>query len=140
MTIGEFKPNATNRCVEDVPGKMFARVCLGEAEKSTADADLNCSPLAPVVDGAPAIDCRRARAAGAPNTGRVACRDLAFHLFRQGAVAARQEFLSKAARPRSAQSFVKGFSIERLACGEPRTTRIISMRARNVAGTWRCPE
>ena len=87
MTIDEFKPNATNRCVEDVPGKMFARVRLGEAEKSTADADLNCSPLAPVVDGAPAIDCRRARAVGAPNTGRVACRDLAFHLFRQGAVA-----------------------------------------------------
>jgi hypothetical protein len=59
MTIDEFKPSATNRCVEDVPGRMFARVRLGEAEKSTADADLNCSPLAPVVDGAPAIDCRR---------------------------------------------------------------------------------
>ena len=53
MTIDEFKPNATNRCVEDVPGKMFARVRLGEAEKSTANADLTCSPLAPVVDGAP---------------------------------------------------------------------------------------
>jgi hypothetical protein len=71
--------------------------------------------------------------------GRIACRDLAFDLFRQGAFAARWE-ISKAAGLRSAQSFVKGFSIERLACGEPRTTRIISMRARNVAGTWRCPE
>jgi len=36
MTIDEFKPNATNRFVEDVPGKMFARVRLGEAEKSLA--------------------------------------------------------------------------------------------------------
>jgi len=138
MTIDEFKPNATIRCGEDTSGKVFARVRLGEAGKSTANADLTCSPLAPVVDGAPAIDCRRARAAGAPNTGRIACRDLAFHLFRQGAVAARWE-ISKAARPRSAQSFVKGFSIERLACGEPRTVRIISMRARSVAGTCRCP-
>jgi hypothetical protein len=50
------------------------------------------------------------------------------------------KFSQRQARLRSAQSFVKGFSIERLACGEPRTTRIISMRARNVAGTWRCPE
>jgi len=71
--------------------------------------------------------------------GRIACRDLAFHLFRQGAFAARREILSKATRLRSAQSFMKGFSIERLACGEPRTVRIISMKARNVAGTCRRP-
>ena len=73
-------------------------------------------------------------------SGRIACRDLAFRLF--GGVRLRHagKFSQRQARLRSAQSFVKGFSIERLACGEPRTTRIISMRARNVAGTWRCPE
>ena len=54
MTIGEFKPNATNRCVEDVPGKIaqpapprlpplsivvlpFAN--LGQAEKDEQFAD-----------------------------------------------------------------------------------------------------
>jgi hypothetical protein len=52
--------------------------------------------------------------------------------------AASQEITSKAAF-RSAQPFVKGFSIERPACCEPRTTRIKSMRARNVAGTCRRP-
>ena len=72
-------------------------------------------------------------------SGCIASRDLAFHLFRQVALAASQEITSKTARLRSAQSFVKGFSIERLACGEPRATRIISMKARNAAGTWRCP-
>jgi hypothetical protein len=76
---------------------------------------------------------------GLRGSGRIARRDLAFHSFRQGAFAARREILSRAARLRSAQPFVKGFSIERLVCGEPRTTRIISMKARSVAGTWRCP-
>jgi hypothetical protein len=65
MTIDEFKPSATNRCGEDVPGKVFARVRLDEAQKSTANADLTCSPLAPTVDRASNNDCRRARAAGA---------------------------------------------------------------------------
>jgi hypothetical protein len=55
MTIDEFKASATTRCGEDTSGKVFARVRLGEAEKSTVNADLTCSPLAPVVDGAPAI-------------------------------------------------------------------------------------
>jgi hypothetical protein len=53
MTIDEFKASATIRCGEDTSGKVFARVRLGKAEKSTANADLTCSPLAPVVDGAP---------------------------------------------------------------------------------------
>ena len=38
---------------------------------------------------------------------------------------------------RSAQSFVKGFWSERLDAAEPRTARIMSMGARNVAGTCR---
>jgi hypothetical protein len=66
MTIDEFEPGATIRCGEDISGKVFARVRLGEAEKSSANGDLICSPLAPAVDRALAIDCRRARAAGAP--------------------------------------------------------------------------
>src|SRR5258705_329739 len=40
---------------------------------------------------------------------------------------------------RQAQSFVKGFSRDLLVGVEPRAVRIISMRARNVAGTCRCP-
>ena len=43
------------------------------------------------------------------------------------------------AQPQSAQSLVKGFWSERLAGAEPRVARIMSMRARNVAGTCRCP-
>ena len=71
--------------------------------------------------------------------GRLACRGLAFHLFRQGARGTRREIPREGGVARSAQSFVKGFSIERLAGAEPRTARIMSMRARNVAGTCRCP-
>ena len=56
MTIDEFEPGATIRCGEDISGKVFARVRLGEAEKSSANADLICSPLAPAVDRALAID------------------------------------------------------------------------------------
>ena len=48
------------------PGKVSARVRLDEAEKPRLTPDMTCSPLAPTVDGAPAIDCRRKRAAGAP--------------------------------------------------------------------------
>ena len=39
----------------------------------------------------------------------------------------------------AAQFFVKGFWSERLDGAEPRTARIMSMRARNVAGTCRWP-
>jgi hypothetical protein len=41
-------------------------------------------------------------------------------------------------RPRSAQNFVNGFLSKLLPGFEP-AVRIMSMRARNVAGTWRCP-
>ena len=41
-------------------------------------------------------------------------------------------------RPRSAQNFVNGFLSKLLPGFEP-AIRIMSMRARNVAGTWRCP-
>ena len=71
--------------------------------------------------------------------GCLACRGLAFHLLRQGAPATRWKILGPQRRVRSAQSFVKGFWSERLDGAEPRTVRIISMRARNVAGTCRCP-
>jgi hypothetical protein len=40
---------------------------------------------------------------------------------------------------RLAQSLVKGFLSELLAGAEPRAVRIMSMRARNVAGTCRRP-
>jgi hypothetical protein len=46
--------------------------------------------------------------------GCIACRDLAFYLFRQGAFAARREILSRAARLRSAQPFVKGLCVPSL--------------------------
>jgi hypothetical protein len=42
-------------------------------------------------------------------------------------------------RIRLAQSLVKGFWSELLAGAEPRAVRIMSMRARNAAGTCRCP-
>jgi hypothetical protein len=64
MTIHEFKPSAIDLCVEDASKKVFARIRLGEAKKSTANADLTYSPLAPAVDVAPTNDCRRMRAAG----------------------------------------------------------------------------
>jgi hypothetical protein len=66
MTIHEFKPSAIDLCVEDASKKVFARIRLGEAKKSTANADLTYSPLAPAVDVAPTNDCRRMRAAGVP--------------------------------------------------------------------------
>ena len=66
MTIHEFKPSAIDLCVEDASKKVFARIRLGEAKKSTANADLTYSPLAPAVDVAPTNDCRRARAAAPP--------------------------------------------------------------------------
>jgi hypothetical protein len=66
MTIHEFKPSAIDLCVEDASKKVFARIRLDEAEKSTTDADLTYSPLAPAVDVAPTNDCRRMRAAGVP--------------------------------------------------------------------------
>jgi hypothetical protein len=55
--------------------------------------------------------------------GCIACRDLAFHLFRQVALAASQEITSKTARLRSAQSFVKGFSIESVSLVASRALR-----------------
>jgi hypothetical protein len=53
MTIDEFTPSATNRCVEAPPRKVFARVRLDEAEKSMAHADRTYSSLAPAVDRPP---------------------------------------------------------------------------------------
>jgi hypothetical protein len=44
-----------------------------------------------------------------------------------------------AARRRRVQCSAKGFWSERLVGAEPRAARIMSMRARNVAGTCRCP-
>jgi hypothetical protein len=43
------------------------------------------------------------------------------------------------AQPQSVPSLVKGFRRERLGGAEPRVMRIMSMRARNVAGTCRLP-
>jgi hypothetical protein len=59
MTIDELKPGVINHGVDAAWGKMFARLRLDEAEKSTADADLTRSPLAPTVDPALGDDCRR---------------------------------------------------------------------------------
>jgi hypothetical protein len=52
MTIEEFKSGAINHGV-DALGKIFARLRLDEAEKSTANSDLTRSPLAPAVDPSP---------------------------------------------------------------------------------------
>jgi hypothetical protein len=53
--------------------------------------------------------------------------------------AQRRELESPRSRPRSAQSSAKGFLSGRLPGAEPRAVRIMSMRARNAAGTCRCP-
>jgi hypothetical protein len=53
--------------------------------------------------------------------------------------AQRREPESPPLRPRCAQSSAKGFLSERLTGAELRAVRIMSMRARNVAGTCRCP-
>jgi hypothetical protein len=53
----------------------------------------------------------------------------------------RRNYVLKAAllRVPTAYSLVKGFWSGRLAGAEPWPVRIMSMRARNVAGTCRCP-
>ena len=53
--------------------------------------------------------------------------------------AQRREPESRPLQPRCAQSSAKGFLSERLTGAELRAVRIMSMRARNVAGTCRCP-
>jgi hypothetical protein len=47
---------------------------------------------------------------------------------------------ARRSRPQCAQSSAKGFLSERLTGAELLAVRIMSMRARNVAGTCRCPE
>jgi hypothetical protein len=71
---------------------------------------------------APAID----RADDAPDTNRAILRHFHFGHLRR-----RLPF-------RRAQSLVKGFCSEVLAGFAP-TVRVMSMRARNAAGTCRCP-
>jgi hypothetical protein len=74
MSIDEF--SASIRCGEDTSGSLRALVSA-RRKKFTADADPTCSPLAPVFDRAPAIDCRRrARAAEAPLGGPLQHRTL----------------------------------------------------------------
>jgi hypothetical protein len=66
MTIDELKPGVINHGVDAAWGKMFARLRLDEAEKSTANADLTRSPLAPAVDPSPRGRLPTQRAARSP--------------------------------------------------------------------------
>ena len=85
MTIDEFKPGAINHGVDAV-GKMFARLRLDEAEKSTANADLTRSPLAPTVDPSPRgrLPTQRAAKLGGPHQHQAADRDSTLRKSKEG--------------------------------------------------------